>query len=259
MPITAPWANDLVNWRAGEVSLNGKFWRNAIYWLTESSSIGRRRLIVSADKKFYRPGETISLSGIAYNESAARTGTYRITGMIEPQISLNDLQSNYAPIRWPDGKPRESGETGPFMAWGEEIDLQRIEGLDRQPAYALELPVADALSIGSASQSLRVELTAMEDFTQVDSTSLDIQILHDPFEQQNPFPHHELLASIARASGGQVLTTADQLANVLTDVEIKKGPPVVKSSSVWSHWAVWFWLLGLLTAEWLWRRTVGLA
>ena len=64
------------------------------------------------------------------------------------------------------------------------------------------MPIADALTVGSASQSLRVELTAMEEFTQVDSTSLDIQILHDPFEQQNPFPNHELLALIAKHSGG---------------------------------------------------------
>ena len=58
------------------------------------------------------------------------------------------------------------------------------------------------------SQSLRIELTAYEDQTQVDSTSLDIQILHDPFEQQNPFPNHELLERVAAASGGKVIQHA---------------------------------------------------
>lgn len=260
VPITSPWASDfLTKWSSGDARHYGKFWRNAVYWLTESSSIGRRRLIVSADKKFYRPGETIRLSATAFDEAANQTGSYKIMSMIEPQMSLNDLESNYSPVRWPDGKPRESGESGPFVAWGEEFDLPRVDSANGKPAFALELPIADALAVGSASQSLRIELTAMEDFTQVDSTSLDVQILHDPFEQQNPFPNHDLLASVARSSGGKVIASSEQLADVLRDVPTSVGPPVVKKTPLWSTWWLWFWVLGLLTVEWLWRRVVGLA
>ncbi len=259
MPITPPWANDFLTKWGGDTKYYGKFWRNAIYWLTESSSIGRRRLVVTADKKFYRPGETISLTAAAFDEAANQTGSYKITSMIEPQTSLNDLESNYSPVRWPDGKPRESGETGPFIAWGEEFDLPRSDAAGGKPAFALEMPIADALTVGSASQSLRVELTAMEEFTQVDSTSLDIQILHDPFEQQNPFPNHELLASIAKHSGGRVINDSTQLAEVLRDVPMKVGTPIVKKTPLWSTWLLWTWLLGLLSVEWIWRRVVGLA
>ncbi|MBC7817900.1 MAG: hypothetical protein IAG10_13495, partial [Planctomycetaceae bacterium] len=259
MPITPPWANDFLTKWGGDTKYYGKFWRNAIYWLTESSSIGRRRLVVTADKKFYRPGETISLTAAAFDEAANQTGSYKITSMIEPQTSLNDLESNYSPVRWPDGKPRESGESGPFIAWGEEFDLPRSDAAGGKPAFALEMPIADALTVGSASQSLRVELTAMEEFTQVDSTSLDIQILHDPFEQQNPFPNHELLASIAKHSGGQVINDSTQLAEVLRDVPMKVGTPVIKKTPLWSTWLLWTWLLGLLSVEWIWRRVVGLA
>ena len=260
MPITAPWANDfLTKWGNGDSKYYGKFWRNAVYWLTESSSIGRRRLVVTADKKFYRPGETISLTAAAFDEAANQTGSYKITSMIEPQTSLNDLESNYSPVRWPDGKPRESGESGPFIAWGEEFDLPRTDNATGKPAFSLELPIADALTVGSASQSLRVELTAMEEFTQVDSTSLDIQILHDPFEQQNPFPNHELLESIAKHSGGSVITTSSQLAEILRDVPMKVGVPIVKKTPLWSTWLLWTWMLGLLSVEWIWRRVVGLA
>ncbi len=259
MPITPPWANDLLTKWGGDTKYYGKFWRNAVYWLTESSSIGRRRLVVTADKKFYRPGETISLTAAAFDEAANQTGSYKITSMIEPQTSLNDLESNYSPIRWPDGKPRESGESGPFIAWGEEFDLPRTNAASGKPAFALEMPIADALTVGSASQSLRIELTAMEEFTQVDSTSLDIQILHDPFEQQNPFPNHDLLASIAKHSGGRVINDSMQLAEVLRDVPMKVGSPIVKKTPLWSTWWLWTWLLGLLSVEWIWRRLVGLA
>ncbi|MEK6257416.1 MAG: glutamine amidotransferase [Planctomycetota bacterium] len=260
MPITPPWANDfLLKWGQGNSKYYGKFWRNAVYWLTESSSIGRRRLVVTADKKFYRPGETITLTAAAFDEAANQTGSYKITSMIEPQTSLNDLESNYSPVRWPDGKPRESGEAGPFIAWGEEFDLPRTDSAGGKPAFTLELPIADALTVGSASQSLRVELTAMEEFTQVDSTSLDIQILHDPFEQQNPFPNHELLASIAKHSGGRLINDSTKLAEVLRDVPMKAGAAIVKKTPLWSTWWLWTWLLGLLSVEWIWRRFVGLA
>ncbi|MBS0205640.1 MAG: hypothetical protein JSS49_22280 [Planctomycetes bacterium] len=260
MPITSPWANDFLSkWGQGDSKYYGKFWRNAIYWLTESSSIGRRRLVVTADKKFYRPGETITLTAAAFDEAANQTGSYRITSMIEPQTSLSDLESNYSPILWPDDKPRESGETGPFIAWGEEFDLPRVDTAAGKPGFALQLPIADALTVGSASQSLRVELTAMEEYTQVDSTSIDIQILHDPFEQQNPFPNHELLASIASHSGGQVISQPEQLAEVLRKVPMKAGVPIIKKTPLWSNWYLWSWLLGLLSLEWILRRMTGLA
>lgn len=99
----------------------------------------------------------------------------------------------------------------------------------------------------------------MEEYTQVDSTSVDIQILHDPFEQQNPFPNHTLLASIAQHSGGQVLNDSRQLADVLRKVPIEVGAPIIKKTPLWSTWWLWLWLLGLLTAEWIYRRMVGLA
>lgn len=260
VPITSPWANEfLTSWGGNDNKSYGKFWRNAVYWLTESSSVGRRRLVVTADKKFYRPGETLILSAIAFDEGAQQTGTYKIASMIEPQMSLSDLETNDSPIRWPAEQPRTSGEAGPFIAWGEEFELPRADASSGKPAYSLELPIADALSVGSASQSLRVELTAMEDYTQVDSTSVDIQILHDPFEQQNPFPNHELLASIASHSGGRVLNDASQLADVLRNVPIEVGAPVVKKTPLWSTWWLWTWLLALLTIEWIYRRMVGLA
>src|SRR5262249_24410325 len=111
----------------------------------------------------------------------------------------------------------------------------------------------------ASSQSFRIELTAYEDRTQVDSTSLDIQILHDPFEQQNPFPNHELLKGVAAASGGQVLHSGDELASVLRDLPVNVGPPTVKRSPLWRNWWLIAGLRTLLTIEWCWRRRLGLA
>ncbi len=215
VPITSPAAEELVQkWGQGDNRYYGKFCRNLVYWLTESSAIGRRRLVASADKRFYRPGETITLQAATYDESVGahpqlpRGGDGRAAQRVGAES-----ESDGSPLRWPAGLTRKSGEEGPFIVWGEEFELPR--GGQDQPLHSIQLPLVESLPSGASSQSFRLELTAYEDQTQVDSTSLDIQILHDPFEQQNPFPNHELLKNVAAASGGQVLRSAEDLAAVL--------------------------------------------
>lgn len=252
--ITEPYSGEFTRWGQNDHRYYAKFWRNAVYWLTESSSIGRRRLIASADKKFYRPGETISLAALAYDEGANRTRDYRVVAMIEPASSSVDPGSDYSPVRWPDGLQRTSGEEGPYIAWGEEFELSKGSGKE---GYEIALPIGEGAS--AATQGLRVELTAYEDLTQVDSTSLNMQILDDPFELQNPFPNPELLSHIAAVSGGKVLTSADTLAQELMNLDVKVGPPSTRVTPLWSRWPLLALLAALLTGEWIWRRSIGLA
>jgi hypothetical protein len=257
-PITSPYADDLVQrWGVGDNRYYAKLCRNLVYWLTENSAIGRRRLVASADKRFYRPGETIAISAATYDESASPTKNYRVVAMVEPHTAPGEAEPETSPLRWPSGMPRTSGEEEPFIVWGEEFDLPL--GGQNAMNHGIQLPLNEVLSSGTSSQSLRVELTAYEDLTQIDSTSLDIQVLHDPFEQQNPFPNHELLARLAAGSGGKVLHSADELAALLRDVPADVGPPIVRRVPLWSN----IWLLGLLlallTVEWCWRRSLGLA
>jgi hypothetical protein len=257
-PITSPYADELVQkWGQGDNRYYSKFTRNLVYWLTESSAIGRRRLVAKAGKKFYKPGEAISITAETYDESAAPTRNYRVVAMVEPHTAPGETEPETSPLRWPTGLPRESGEEGPFVAWGEEFELP-LQG-DRAPEHAIALALDDKLTSGAASQSLRVELTAYEELTQVDSTSLDIQVLHDPFEQQNPFPNHDLLKQLATASGGKVLKSPDELAKVLNDAPVDVGVPIVRRSPAWSNWWVLGLLMGLLSVEWCWRRALGLA
>jgi uncharacterized membrane protein len=257
-PLTAPYAEELTQrWGQGDNRYYGKFARNLVYWLTENSAIGRRRLVATANKRFYRPGETITISAATYDESAAPTKSYRVVAMVEPNTGPGEIEADASPLKWPSGMTRESGEEGPFIIWGEEFPLP-LGGNDR-PQHTIELPIAELLASGTSSQSLRVELTAYEDLTQVDSTSLDIQVLHDPFEQQNPFPNHDLLKRIAASSRGKVLTSPDELAKILNEVDADVGPPIVKRSPMWSNVWVLLLLLGLLTSEWCWRRALGLA
>lgn len=265
-PITSPSADELVQkWGLSDNRYYSKFARNMVYWLTETSAIGRRRLVASADKRFYRPGETITVQAATYDESAAPTRNYRVSAMVEPHDAAGaESDPDNSPLKWPAGRPRDASKSGQYIPWGDEFDLPLggetiAAGNKDLPQHSIELPLAEALSSGTSSQSLRIELTAWEDQTQVDSTSLEIQVLHDPFEQQNPFPNHDLLKRVAAASGGKVLQNPDELAQVLKDVPHSVGPPVIKRSPLWSGWWLWGLIAGLLTMEWCWRRSLGLA
>lgn len=247
-------------WGTQPERVGAKFWRNLIYWITEGSSIGRRRLIAEADKRFYRPGEAISIRAVAYDETARRSNKYRLWAMVEP-AALDD-PSLHAPILWPEGVVRDSGELGPRVAWGEELPLPFVANSD---GYALTLQLSETSSSGDAA--MRIELTAYEGQevqpgmhgTQVDSTTLSIQVLSDPFEQQNPLPNRQLLTRVAELSGGQVLQSPDQLAQLLRERKQEFGPPIRDLFPAWNHWWVWGLLLSLLSVEWIWRRLSGFA
>jgi uncharacterized membrane protein len=257
--ITRRWANEFTqSWGGPDARYYKKFWRNVIYWLTENSSIGRRRLLAQADKLLYRPGEPIVLRARTFDENAAPTLEYRVAVTVEPR-SASDAASDNSPLLRPEGAPRPAGGGGRLLPWSEEFDLVRQAG---DTSYGATLPIADAKSLGpgvSLTQGLRIELTAYENNTQVDSTSVDVQVLDDPTEQQNPLPDHELLRRIARQSGGSVLHGAKDLAGMIERLPRNTGPSTVKMTPAWSQAWVLLLLIGLLTIEWVWRRRVGLA
>ena len=128
------------------------------------------------------------------------------------------------------------------------------------------LQLSESGNVGDSG--FRIEMTAYEGEdtgssfnhgTQVDSTSVAIQILSDPFEQQNPLPNHELLHRIAAVSGGDVLESSDQLTELLKRRKETHGPPSRELSPAWSQWWLWLSLLVCLSTEWVWRRITGLA
>jgi hypothetical protein len=254
-PITAPAAESWHAW-GGSAEHYGRFWRNLAYWLTDNSFIGRRRLSARADKQYYEPADTIQISVEAYDDSARATTDYRLVAIVEPQ-SLN-IDSDYAPLRWPSGVERTSGEEGPLVMWGEEFEIPVHASPDGQPHYALDMQLAEASAIGQSSGA-RLEITAYDDDAQVDSTTLPIQVLHDPFEQQSPFPNHDLLKELAAGSGGTVIRNADELVTLLRSAPVTSRPPEIHKSPAWSTWWALACLLGLISAEWCWRRRIGLA
>ena len=255
-PISGLWSPRFTRlWGEQDNRYFAKFARNLTYWLTENSAIGRRRLVANTDKRFYRPGETVAIAAQTFDESANRTGRYRVVAMLEPR-QLDSAELPPCPVKWPAGRPRSPGESGSLVGWGEEIELHH----DPQTKdHSLALPLVEALANGSAGQAFKLELTAYEGQTQIDSGSLDVQILSDPHEQQNPLPNREFLAALARGTGGREITDANALAEVLSELPITEGPATVRHSPLWSRGWILGALLALLAADWFWRRWLGLA
>jgi len=257
--ITRRWAGEFVqSWGGGDARYYKKFWRNVVYWLTENSSIGRRRLLAETDKRLYRPGEPIVLYARTFDENAAPTLDYRVAVTVEPK-SASAVTSDNSPLRRPTGQPQSDGARAPLLPWSEEFELAREPS---EKSYGASLSIAEAKSLPTGvtlTQGLRIELTAYENNTQVDSTSLDIQIVDDPSEQQNPLPDHDLLRRIADQSGGTVLNGTKDLSAMIERLPRVSGPAEIKKTPAWSVWSLMSLLIALLTVEWIWRRRAGLA
>ena len=246
------------SWGQGDARYTKKFWRNAVYWLTENSSIGRRRLLAETDKRLYRPGEPIVLKARAFDENAAPTLDYRVAVSIEPRSSTESTSDN-SPLRKPSAASTPADDRSPLLPWGEEFDLSKLVA---EKGYIASLAIADGKNLPAGvklTQGLRIELTAYENNTQVDSTAIDVQVLDDPSEQQNPLPDHDLLRRVADDSGGKVLRDSKDLAAMLAALPVTVGPSEVKAMPAWSRWWLLSLLIALLTVEWVWRRRIGLA
>jgi uncharacterized membrane protein len=213
-----------------------KFWRNVVLWLAENSASANRRLRIETDKILYRPDEPIHVSARAYDEKLEATQRYRLIARLRPTGQTAPLQEALLTPR-----PGESAYQGDLTT----------------PALS-QLPLAPD---GSAAAPRRVPLdvVAYDGDTLAAQATLDVQVLDDPIEYQDPCPDPARLEQLARDSGGTILHSAEQLAGLLNTHQTAPGEVVVYKTSLWDHPALWLLLLGLLTADWTLRRWWGLA
>jgi uncharacterized membrane protein len=221
-----------------------KFWRNVVSWLAENSGGNNRRLRVETDKVIYRPGQPIQVSARAYDEKSEETGQYRVVARLRPPT----------PPRNDKAEPPEPLEEATLAA--RPRDHLYEGGLTTPPLRRLPAPADNPLA---SLRVLSLDVAAYDGERVVAQTSLDVQVLDDPEEFQDPQPDTQRLEQLARDSGGKVLHNGEELAQLLGSYGSTPGEVVVQKVPLWDHAALWALLLTLLATEWVLRRWWGLA
>ena len=265
----------LINaWSNRSSAAVAKFVRNLVFYSTERSFVGRQRLVVQTDRRFYRGGDAIRLSATVFDTDAKPTSNDRVWAMLLP-ASMDDT-SLFSPVVWPDAIVRESGETHPMIAWGEEFPIP-YDSASATHSIAL---VIDEGAAGSGDGHFVVEASAFQGDapetewshgTQIDSVSLDVRVMNDPFELRNPLPNHELMERLATITGGRMIQTepsadeaateaiATQIADLIRDRPATPRPPVTRTATAWDRWWWYAVIAAAVSAEWIWRRKSGMA
>jgi uncharacterized membrane protein len=220
-----------------------KFWRNVIYWLSENSAGLNRRLRIEVDKVVYHPGQPIKISAHAFDDQLEETTRYRLVARLRPATTDNHSSA-----------PPQAIQEVALAAGGSD---SRYTGELTSPSLR-SLP-APATEAGTPMRSAVLEVSAYDQNQQIAQTLLDVQILDDPVEFQDPRPDPGLLEQLARVSGGKVLRDAKELAELVSSYQVSPGEVVVHRSPLWDTPALWLVLVALLALEWLLRRWWGLA
>lgn len=251
-------------WEVAGESAYDQLWRNIAYWLTEPSTIGRRKLSVAADKQLYRPGEELTLTAEAFTPEGERTTRYRILAAVEPRSELSEVHELDSPFLMTSTE--ESTSVPECIPWGQELPLQAddVEGV-----YRLRLRFAGAglLEAQSALKllSLRIEATLYDRSGDasgnpgifLDSAAADVQVANELPELQNPLPNHLLLEELAQATGGRVVQSAEAMAETWRNRSVSRASPTTEQIPLWDAPWLLIALLAVVVSEWALRRRSG--
>jgi hypothetical protein len=241
---TVDWGLDFEKlWGEGDNRYFRKFWRNVVRWLAENSAGQNRRLRVQTDKLLYRPGEPIALFAEAFDEDQKATVGYRILSRLLPP-STGPQPGQIVPTPLSPDVPLASRPAD--LAYEARLEMP---SLDRVPLVPGD----------SATRTVVVETTAYRGTEVVAQSTTDVQLLDDSPEFHDPRPDPDLLDQLAAQSGGRVLRSSSDIAEILKSYKSVPGDSAVYKVPVWDRAWLWLVLIGLLTLEWVVRRATGLA
>ncbi len=235
---TVAWGADFErSWGEADNRYFRKFWRNVIRWLTENRNGANRRVIVETDKVIYKPGEEIHVKARAYDEKLLETDRYRIASRIRPPTEN-------------ESRPFDPGALNLVPQLAEKVYLGKLP--IPQDYWMVENP-------GTTLHKLLLDVTAFDGERIASTSTIEVQLIDDPAEFRDPRPNPGLLGKLARATGGSVIQSPTDLANLLGRHKDATVQTIVTRSPMWDTPLLWLFLLGLLSAEWIVRRIKGLA
>jgi uncharacterized membrane protein len=187
-----------------------KFWRNVVYWLTENSLAGRRRVIAECDKMIYRVGEPLQITAKTYNEQFEAATGYRVVA-----------------------------EMVNAPADGDGTVTIEMAGDGYQGALTAALPRRTSDDEASTLAKVQIVVSAFDGSELIGKDTLNVQVLNDSDELLDAQPNHACLVSLAEATGGQVFR--DSRAAIASLRTLPKSPQesIVHRTPVWDRAAIW--------------------
>jgi hypothetical protein len=199
-----------------------RFWRNAIRFVGQQRLLGeKKRFLLSVDKSEYILGEPV-------------------------RISAKILDENYRPSVRPHQEifmERPDGTTGKItlMKKLEEGSFEENFTPDQLGEYRIWIE----------------EIMPNGETQQLSAVTFSVQVPRREYE--NPLMDRGVLREIAKASGGEFffLNEIDQMIERFPELmgkreQVLPGMPVIHR--LWDSWLAFVLLLGLLAAEWIYRK-----
>ena len=247
---TADWGRDFERlWGEGDNRYFRRFWRNLVQWLCENSQAGSRRVLAETDRVLYRAGQPVVITARTFNEQAEETTDYDVRAELSrpaPGGPAGGGAGNPVPILFVANRSGQ-GYTGTLDS--QELAELAEEAVGRRDAGAEE---------SSATLMRRtIDVVASQAGREIGRVSVPIQILPDLHELARPQSRPETLHTLARLTGGQVLDTPAQLADLLRQLPATTGESLVSQQPLWDRSWILATLLGLLALEWSLRRLAG--
>ena len=234
---TADWGRDFESkWGEGDNRYFRRFWRNLVLWLGENAMTGNRRMQVETDRVVYRAGQPIVVTVRTWNDKDGETVQYTLRAEVKLPPSAAATPAA-APV------PLVINATGHYSA---ELDSRELAG------------AIDAASGDSAALVARtIDVIATQQGREVDRASVKVQIVPDLHELTHPQPRPETLAQLARLTGGKVLSSPAELADLLAQLPVTEGDSLISRQPLWNRSWLLATILGLLSFEWTLRRLAG--
>ena len=229
---TAAWGYNFESrWGEGDNRYFRKFWRNVIRWLAENSRTSQHRLIVHTDQVIYSPDEPIQIVAEAYDQDLNVTTEYTVTARLVDQASAAlDLGGS------------------------EATTLEVKSSLKRYTASIPPKLPESSSELASPMQAAVLVVQAWEGSEEVASESIELQLLRDSKEWLRPQARPDTLRSVAESGGGKLLTSEQELSDLLRSFETSRGEILVHKLPLWDHVLIWTALVGGLAIEWTLRR-----
>ena len=230
---TADWGRDFERyWGESDNRYFRKFWRNVVRWLSESSIAGSKRLAIETDKVIYRLGEEIQVSATAYDNEFNSTVDYQLTARVIPANSTTlDRQPDTIDLQANQQEKQYSGQ----------LTAQLLEAPDSSKSF-------------STLRAAKLEVVATSGKREVARTMCDIQLLSTTRELSKPAPDWKNMRRLAELTGGDVLESSEDLAQLLEQFPSTPGEMLVQQSPLWHRSMLWAGMLLLLALEWSLRR-----